>query len=77
MAKEAIKEGNKILKREILTDIQKIKNNINEEVNTYTCNIKNNLRGKLDLKFNLLMDAIIDTHDLLQLKQLPKKNLSN
>ena len=48
MVQEAIKEGNKTLKREIFTDMQEIKDNIIEEANNYTRIITNELKGKLD-----------------------------
>ena len=66
MVQEAIKEGNKILKREILMDMQEIKDNIIKEANNYTRTITNELKGKLDEKLKLLMDAVIDTRGLPQ-----------
>ena len=48
MVQEAVKEGNKTLKCEILTDMQEIKDNIIEEANNYTKTITNELKGKLD-----------------------------
>ena len=69
MVQEAVK-GNKSLKREILTDMQEIKDNIIEEANNYTRTITNELKGKLDQKLKLLMDAVTDIRDLLQPPQL-------
>ena len=48
MVEEAIKERNKTLKCELLTDMQEIKDNIIKEVNNYTRTITNELKGKLD-----------------------------
>ena len=48
MVQEAVKEGNKSLQREILTDMQEIKDNIIEEANNYTRTITNELKGKLN-----------------------------
>ena len=70
MVQEAVKEGNKTLKRELLTDKQEIKDNIIEEANNYTRTITNELKGKLDQKLQLLMDAVTDTRDLLQPPQI-------
>ena len=70
MVQEAVKEGNKTLKRELLTDMQEIKENIIEEANNYTRTITNELKGKLDQKLKLLMDAVTDTRDLLQPPQI-------
>ena len=41
MVQEAVKEGNKTLKRELLTNMQEIKDNIIEEANNYTRTITN------------------------------------
>ena len=70
MVQEVVKEGNKSLKREILTDMQEIKDNIIEEANNYTRTITNELKRKLDQKLKLLMDAVTNTRDLLQPLQL-------
>ena len=70
MVQEAVKEGNKTLKHELLTDMQEIKDNIIEEVNNYTRTITNELKGKLDQKLKLLMDAVTDTRDLLKPPQI-------
>ena len=76
MIQGAIKESNKTLKREILTDMQEIKDNIIEEANNYTRTITNELKGKLDQKLKLLMDAVKNTRDLLQSPQLTLPNNS-
>ena len=72
-------EGNKTLKCEILTDMQEIKETIIEEANNYTRVITNDLRGKLDQKLKMLMDAVEDTKGLLQPVQfaLPEKDHLN
>ena len=70
MVQEAVKEGNKSLKCEILTDMQEIKDNIIEEAKNYAKTITNELKGKLDQKLKLLMDAVTDTRDFLQPPQL-------
>ena len=44
MVQEAVKEGNKTLKREIFTNMQEIKANIIEEANNYTRIITNELK---------------------------------
>ena len=79
MVQEVVKEGNKTLKHEILIDMQEINDNIIEEENNYIRTITNELKGKLDQKLKLLMDAVIDTRDLLQPPQLtfPDNNQSN
>ena len=77
MVKEALKEGNKTLKRDILMDMQEIKDNIIEESNNCLRNITNDLKGKLDLKLKLLIDAVTNTRDLLQPAQITEKSLSN
>ena len=76
MVQKAVKEGNKSLKCEILTDMQEIKDNIIEEANNNTRTITNELKGKLDQKLKLLMDAVTDTRDLLQPPQLTLPNNS-
>ena len=76
MVQKVVKEGNKSLKREIPTDMQEIKDNIIEEANNYTRTITNELKGKLDQKLKLLMDAVTDTRDLLQPPQLTLPNNS-
>ena len=58
MVKEAVIEGNKTLKLEILTDMQEIKKTIIEEANNYARVITNDLKEKLDQKLKMLIDAI-------------------
>ena len=70
MVKEAVIEGNKKFKCEILTNMQEIKETIIEEANNYAKVITNDLRGKLDQKLKMLMDAVEDTRCLLQPTQL-------
>ena len=70
MVQEAVNEGNKSLKREILTDMQEIEDNVIEEANNYISIITNELKGKLDQKLKLLMDEVTNTRDLLQPFQL-------
>ena len=70
MVKEAMIEGTKTLKCEILTDIQEIKETIIEKANNHIRVITNDHRGKLDQKLKMLMDAVEDTRDLLQPIQL-------
>ena len=79
MVKEVVIESNKILKREILMDMQEIKETIIEEANNYARVITNDLRGKLDQKLKMLMDAVEDTRGLLQPIQLalPEKDQLN
>ena len=79
MVKEVVIEGNKTLKCEILTDMQEIKEAIIEEANNYARVITNDLKGKLDQKLKMQMDAVKDTRGLLQPAQLalPEKDQLN
>ena len=76
MVKEAVIEGNKTLKHEILTDMQEIKETIIEEANNYARVITNDFRGKLDQKLKMLMDAVEDTRGLFQLALLERDQLN-